>query len=134
MEQTTLYDGRVLTHHDRNRCSGQCPLHNPSDHEFRQHPLDWDDAWGVMVRRIPIQGGVETIIDPDEYRLRGPKYLLQNSAKCLDCKVEVVSTHRHDFSTCECGNVSVDGGHDYARRVFSGDNWVDTSIYIGGND
>lgn len=134
MEQTTLDSGMVLVHHDQANCSGRCPLHSPTDHEFRQYPMDYDFAWGVMVRRIPVPGGVETIIDPDEYRLRGPKYLLENSAQCLECDTRIVSMTRHDFVTCRCGKVSVDGGHEYARRVFDGDNWVDTSIYIGGND
>lgn len=133
MEQTTLENGKVLTHHDKDKCSGQCALHNPTDHEFRQYPLDWDEAWLVMVRRVPVPGGVETVIDPDEYRLRGPKYLLENSAQCMECHTRIVSMDRHDFVSCRCGNVSVDGGHDYARRVFQNNNWVDTSIYIGSD-
>lgn len=135
MEQTTLDSGTVLTHHDWQICGGEpCPLHNPTDHEFRQYPMDWDSSWGVMVRRVPIPGGVETVIDPDEYRLRGPKYILENSAKCLECGDHIISMSRHDFETCSCGNISVDGGHDYQRRVFGEGRWEDTSLYIGGNE
>lgn len=134
MEQTTMPDGQVLTHHDWSVCGGEpCPLHNPTDHQYRQYPMDWDSAWCVMVRRIPIPGGVETVIDPDEYRLRQERpYLLENAAKCLECNTRIVSTFRHDFVTCPCGNVSVDGGHDYARRVFGEGQWVDDNIYVGG--
>ena len=39
-----------------------------------------------------------------------------NKAKCLICDDMIESTHRHDFVTCSCGNLSVDGGHDYLRR------------------
>ena len=53
----------------------------------------------------------------------------RNSAKCLDCGDEIVSKHRHDFVTCSCGNLSVDGGPEYARRSFvGGAHWDDTSI------
>ena len=35
----------------------------------------------------------------------------------------------YDYITCSCGNVSVDGGLDYCRRVFKDmENWIDTSI------
>jgi hypothetical protein len=29
----------------------------------------------------------------------------------------IISKHRHDFVTCTCGAISVDGGQDYLRRV-----------------
>lgn len=56
--------------------------------------------------------------------------LVRNSARCLKCSTEIESTHRHDFVTCPCGALSVDGGLDYARRVFKDDaDWEDTSVY-----
>lgn len=39
-----------------------------------------------------------------------------NKAKCLICDDMVESKHQHDFVTCSCGNLSVDGGHAYLRR------------------
>lgn len=74
--------------------------------------------------------------------------ITKNSAKCIHCDEEVVSTHRHDFSMHFCkvkpapmthweGNkivdtpgettfsFAVDGGHAYLRRVGSG--FIDTS-------
>lgn len=44
------------------------------------------------------------------------KKILSNKAKCLLCNDIVESTHRHDFRSCSCGNISVDGGLDYLRR------------------
>lgn len=130
MEQTEIRPGVFLTHHNASVCAGErCPLHNPSDHSLRDYPLDWDARGGVMVRVLP-DGGTE--IDPDEYRLRGPKYLYRNAAKCKGCLDIVESTHRHDFVTCSCGNLSVDGGHDYPRRVFGDAGFFDRSTYIGG--
>ena len=55
--------------------------------------------------------------------------IIENSAKCLKCGDKIVSKHRHDYVTCSCGNVSVDGGLDYCRRVFKDmETWIDTSI------
>lgn len=51
--------------------------------------------------------------------MRPPEIILRNSARCLHCGDEVESTHRHDFRTCGCGELSVDGGHDYIRRIGS---------------
>jgi hypothetical protein len=39
-----------------------------------------------------------------------------NKAKCLKCNTVVESKYRHDYVTCNCGNVSVDGGNDYLKR------------------
>lgn len=59
--------------------------------------------------------------------------IIRNSVKCLICDEEIVSKHRHDFRRCSCGNISVDGGTAYVRRVGDikgrGKTWVDTSIY-----
>jgi len=42
--------------------------------------------------------------------------ILRNRAKCLICGEILESKHRHDFKTCKCGNLSVDGGKDYIKR------------------
>lgn len=56
--------------------------------------------------------------------------IIENSAKCLKCGDKIISKHRHDYVTCSCGNVSVDGGLDYCRRSFKEmDTWIDTSIW-----
>lgn len=38
-------------------------------------------------------------------------------AKCRKCHDIIESKDRHDFVTCTCGAISVDGGQDYFRRV-----------------
>ena len=40
---------------------------------------------------------------------RGPK------VKCLRCGDVIQSKHRHDFVSCKCGGIFVDGGSDYLR-------------------
>jgi len=35
--------------------------------------------------------------------------------KCPECKKTIHSLHRHDYQTCKCQNLSLDGGFDYRR-------------------
>lgn len=42
-----------------------------------------------------------------------------NAVQCHACAEVIVSLYRHDFKTCKCGDVSVDGGYDYLRRVWA---------------
>lgn len=51
-------------------------------------------------------------------------------AECLGCHTVITSTHRHDYVSCKCGALAVDGGWDYARRVMApGAHWRDLSLY-----
>jgi len=45
--------------------------------------------------------------------------ILANKIKCNHCDDEIESKYRHDFVTCSCGKVSVDGGKDYLKRSFT---------------
>lgn len=54
--------------------------------------------------------------------------IIRNSVRCLKCKEEIVSIHRHDFKYCSCGNIAVDGGKDYLKRSGGLDFYEDTSI------
>lgn len=58
-------------------------------------------------------------------RWRPPQRLVSNAAQCGVCHEIIESRHRHDFVTCRCGNVSVDGGLDYIRRAFVTRNYTD---------
>lgn len=56
--------------------------------------------------------------------------ILRNSAKCLKCNTQAISSHRDDFRTCQCGGIFVDGGKDYVRHGYSDPaTYVDTSLY-----
>ena len=44
--------------------------------------------------------------------------IIKNAVRCLTCGDTIESKHRHDFVTCSCGRISVDGGHDYLKRSF----------------
>lgn len=43
--------------------------------------------------------------------------IIRNAARCTLCGDEIESRHRHDFKSCVCGAIAVDGGKDYLRRV-----------------
>ena len=53
--------------------------------------------------------------------------IIQNAVTCLGCGDFIVSKHRHDFVTCTCGAISVDGGQAYLRRVGDFTNATDHS-------
>lgn len=59
-----------------------------------------------------------------EYRYK----IIRNSARCRKCGDEIVSKHVHDFVTCLCGTISVDGGDHYLRRIGYLEDCEDTSI------
>ena len=55
--------------------------------------------------------------------------IIANKVHCLKCGDIIESRSRHDFVTCSCGAVSVDGGLDYLRRSFeSEDCFEDLSV------
>jgi hypothetical protein len=60
--------------------------------------------------------------------------IVQNAATCLGCGDFIVSKHRHDFVTCTCGAVSVDGGQEYLRRVGDFGNAMDLSWSLPDED
>jgi hypothetical protein len=35
--------------------------------------------------------------------------------QCLPCGTSIYSRARHDYRSCECGKVSIDGGGDYTK-------------------
>jgi len=61
--------------------------------------------------------------------------IVRNSARCSSCGDEIVSRHRHDFATCSCGNLSVDGGTAYLRRaVREQDTVEETSLVVEADE
>lgn len=50
--------------------------------------------------------------------------IVKNQAKCLKCNTTIESRSVHDFRSCKCGNIFVDGGKEYLRHGFS-----DPSLY-----
>lgn len=56
--------------------------------------------------------------------------ILSNQVRCKVCDDEPYSANRHDFKRCKCGNIAVDGGMDYLRRVGGEQGFEDLSISI----
>ncbi|WP_370684743.1 DUF7695 domain-containing protein, partial [Marinilactibacillus psychrotolerans] len=44
--------------------------------------------------------------------------ILKNKARCKRCDDVIESKHSHDFVTCKCGAISLDGGLEYQRLSF----------------
>ena len=41
--------------------------------------------------------------------------IIRNAAQCMKCGNIIESKSRHDFVTCSCNNIFIDGGLDYFR-------------------
>ena len=41
--------------------------------------------------------------------------IARSRAQCMRCYHIIESHHRHDFVTCSCGTIFLDGGMDYVR-------------------
>ena len=59
------------------------------------------------------------------------KRIIKNAIRCSKCGDIIESTYCHDYKTCSCGLVSVDGGRDYLIRGFvnSPDDYTELSEY-----
>lgn len=55
--------------------------------------------------------------------------IILNRVQCKKCQDVIISHCRHDFNSCRCGNVSVDGGRTYLRRL--GADYTELSITAG---
>jgi tRNA(Ile2) C34 agmatinyltransferase TiaS len=42
--------------------------------------------------------------------------VITNKAQCKLCGDVIESVHHHDWQTCKCGEISVDGGKSYLKR------------------
>lgn len=43
--------------------------------------------------------------------------IIVNQVRCKKCEDTPFSASRHDFKSCKCGAIAVDGGQEYLRRV-----------------
>ncbi len=57
--------------------------------------------------------------------------IVSNQVECLKCGDKPFSKSRHDFVSCTCGAVSVDGGQAYLKRNFlKQDDYREMSIVL----
>jgi hypothetical protein len=64
-------------------------------------------------------------VDELEKHCRENNMIKTNKIRCKHCEDVIESTYRHDYVSCKCGAVAVDGGKDYLRRSFKTDPDVD---------
>ncbi|MGN0115087.1 MAG: hypothetical protein ACI396_07140 [Acutalibacteraceae bacterium] len=55
--------------------------------------------------------------------------ILVNKIRCKKCNDIIESKSVHDFKTCKCGAVSVDGGNCYLRRCGNPEDIEELSEY-----
>jgi len=107
-------NGLLQNVHSAESCAGpRCPIHTWSDHHMTSWPQRWTDA---HMERVCTHGLGHP--DPDDVIYQETlqkERLTRNAAKCLECGETIESLHRHDFVSCGCGNLSVDGGLVYVR-------------------
>lgn len=62
--------------------------------------------------------------------MKEPARIKVNKIQCAKCKDIIVSEYGHDFKYCSCGEVAVDGGKNYLRRLFKHrDSLIELSEY-----
>jgi hypothetical protein len=55
--------------------------------------------------------------------------IIKNAARCKKCGDVIESTFRHDWVSCKCGAIFVDGGHAYLHYGFDKiENFEDLSV------
>lgn len=60
--------------------------------------------------------------------------IVSNQARCKLCGDTPWSGHQHDFVSCKCGAIAVDGGQAYLRRVGDPANIEEMSIVLDYDD
>ena len=55
-------------------------------------------------------------------------WVIKNIAACKECGEVIESKHRHDYVSCLCGAIAVDGGYDYLRRIGKLESFIDMSV------
>ena len=60
--------------------------------------------------------------------------ITRNAGRCLKCGDEIESKYTHNFVTCKCGSISVDGGLSYLKRSGDFEDFEDLSTWEGERD
>ena len=63
-----------------------------------------------------------------------PQKIKHNKIQCKECGDVIESVHRHDFRSCKCEKVCVDGGQEYLRRCGDRENIIELSEFDDDDD
>ena len=98
---------------------GRCPAaHRELIRSFAQNAQRVDERSERAARFARVKALANGLIACSPY---GAGVTTRNAVRCLHCDDVIESLHRHDFKRCRCGHVTVDGGPEYKRRLWSGD-------------
>jgi len=81
------------------------------DLRFQEHVTEMQSLHNDVLKHYAEQ-------NDEKIKQRRQTKIIRNRIKCNRCGQIIESVSRHDFKTCKCGSVSVDGGKDYLRRSF----------------
>jgi hypothetical protein len=56
--------------------------------------------------------------------------IYENKIECKNCGWVIRSKNRHNYVTCRCGDVSVDGGSWYQRIIGKQDGYINHITYF----
>lgn len=131
----TLSSGQIIHgFHKSTQCKGErCPVHNPSDHQYRDDLLVFNFAQFIFERVVsPVGKKSYNVPDPDDYTLNQSKgnLVYRNSIRCNKCGDDIVSVYQHDMVNCYCKAVFVDGGSFYRRIGGAPSDYTDTAIIL----
>ena len=88
-------------------------------------------SFRISLRKTVVINTVGVEYDKDSIKLcsQEPELLIvKNRARCKKCGTILESRSVHDFKTCSCGAMSVDGGHEYIRRLGNPDDIEEMSV------
>lgn len=130
-----LSSGQIIHgFHKSIHCKGSsCPVHNPSKHELRDKALVFNFGPFIFERIVERNDGtVYHVPDPDDYNLNrsGGNLVYRNSIRCNHCADEITSSYQHEFVSCSCGTVFVDGGSVNRRIGGTQNDYTDTAILL----
>lgn len=60
--------------------------------------------------------------------------IYRNMVRCKKCGDIIESKTVHDFKSCSCGAVAVDGGKQYLRRCGNKEDYEELSLYYENNN
>ena len=60
--------------------------------------------------------------------------IIRNAAQCRLCGDVIESNSVHDFKTCSCGAISIDGGREELRRIGEFENFIELAEEIDEDD
>lgn len=88
-------------------------------YEKRRHPWLWkiERYRRYRTEQIMEHGDLHLVREIDKKRAG----IIINKAQCRLCGDVIESMSTHDAKTCSCGEITVDGGKEYIRRLWRTD-------------